>query len=314
MMQEGQIVIYGAGKHGCDLYQFFMYKGWDRLIYGFCDKNHENIGTVFRKMVYSYDEIKKRGKTFLVSVVDKNASNDIKHILEGNGEAIVTFEKFLNLMGEDRVAFNRDFCAFSHTHADDYFDEAEEQESMDVFWKCDSNFYSFFQMLDLTNVIELACGRGRHVPQYLPDAGNIVLVDILQDNIDYCSARFRDFTNVHYYCNNGYNLDKLEDGRYTALFSYDAMVHFEMMDIYEYLKDIYRVLAEGGRAVIHHSNYADDYKASFASGLRNRSFMSKDIFAYLAFRSGFTVLNQKVIDWRESTALDCITLLEKRER
>ena len=26
------------------------------------------------------------------------------------------------------------------------------------------------------------------------------------------------------------------------MFTYDSMVHFEMMDIYEYLKDIYRVL------------------------------------------------------------------------
>lgn len=314
MIQEGQMVIYGAGRHGCELYEFFLYKGWDRLIYSFCDKNYDKIDAVHQKKVYSYQEIRGKGKTFLISVVDKKASEEIENFLNKNGEKVITFDEILALMDEDRVAFNRDFCAFSHTHAEDYFGEAEKQESIEVFWNSDSDFYKFFQELDLTNVIELACGRGRHVPQYQHYAGNIVLVDILQNNINYCKKRFYDLPNVHYYCNNGYNLDSLKTGQYTALFSYDAMVHFELMDIYEYLKDIYRVLADGGRGLIHHSNYASDYKASFANGLRNRSFMSKDIFAYLAHRSGFTVLNQKIIDWYGCEALDCITLLEKQSR
>lgn len=70
-----------------------------------------------------------------------------------------------------------------------------------------------------------------------------------------------------------------------------------MMDIYEYLKDIYRVLIPGGKALLHHSNNTSDYKASFANAPHGRSFMSKDVFAYLAYRAGFDVLEQKVIDW-----------------
>lgn len=128
--------------------------------------------------------------------------------------------------------------------------------------------------------------------------------------IDFCKKRFNDKDNIYYYCNNGYNIEKLKTEQYTSLFCYDAMVHFEMMDIYEYLKDIYRVLIPGGKALLHHSNNTSDYKASFANAPHGRSFMSKDVFAYLAYRAGFDVLEQKVIDWGIKD-LDCISLIQK---
>ena len=88
------------------------------------------------------------------------------------------------------------------------------------------------------------------------------------------------------------------------------MVHFEMIDIYRYLKDIFRVLKPGGMALIHHSNNSDDYKASFTNSIYGRSFMSDKIFAYLAYRCGIEICNQKVIDWGVEN-LDCISLIMK---
>lgn len=40
------------------------------------------------------------------------------------------------------------------------------------------------------------------------------------------------------------------------------------------------------------------------------SFMSDKIFAYLAYRCGFEICNQKVIDWGVEN-LDCISLIMK---
>lgn len=88
------------------------------------------------------------------------------------------------------------------------------------------------------------------------------------------------------------------------------MVHFEMLDIYSYLRDIYRVLIPGGRALIHHSNNSKDYKAAFANAPNGRAFMSKNLFAHLAYKSGFKIISQDVIDWGIKN-LDCITLIEK---
>ncbi len=183
---------------------------------------------------------------------------------------------------------------------------------MDVFWNEESVFYKFFRELNLQNVVELACGRGRHVPHYINKAGTVTLVDILEENMVICRERFKGIDSIKYYKNNGHNLEKLSSDSYTALFSYDSMVHFELMDVYEYLKDIHRVLGGGMRALLHHSNYSDDYKADFAHAPHARCFMSKDIFAYLSYRAGFEVIEQKVIDWYGMKELDCITLLEKR--
>ena len=235
------------------------------------------------KPCYSYDAAKALGVPFLLSVLDRDSFSQIAQKLTADG------------------------CCY---YGMDY-SSAEEKRNLDIFWGEHSDFLHLFRQLDLTEVIELACGRGRHVGQYLDSAGSVTLVDILEKNIAACQERFRAYRNVHYYCNNGFDLKQLESGKYTALFSYDAMVHFEMMDIYQYLKDIYRVCAKGGRVLIHHSNYAQDYKASFLNSPHGRSYMTDGIFAYLAFRSGFKVLEQKVISWGESRDIDCITLLEK---
>lgn len=170
-----------------------------------------------------------------------------------------------------------------------------------------------FKFLNLQNVVELACGRGRQVPYYLDHAENIILVDILQENIDICRDRFRSHSNITYYKNNGYDLNEIPDDSCTSIFSYDSLVHFEMMDIFSYLKESYRILHKGSYALFHHSNNHGDYRISFAhgSGRHGRNYMSKDLFAYLSYRAGFNVVEQKVIDFGGISDLDCITLLQK---
>lgn len=308
------IIIYGAGTRGKGCYDFIKKIGKDNIVLGFCDEKYNEIQNIEGKEVMSFEKACEQRVPFLVSIVDDKIGADIKDKIEYAGQKWMNLDDLAVALGEDRVVFNREFCAFFHQDGmNQYFEEAEQRKALDVFWGNDSAFLNQFKKLDLTNVIELACGRGRHVPHYLHEAGQVTLVDILQENIDFCQKRFKDDKSIHYYCNNGYNLAELESDKYTALFCYDAMVHFEMMDIYEYLKDIYRVLVPGGMALIHHSNNTSDYKASFANAPHGRSFMSKDIFAYLAYRCGFQIIDQKEIDWGISN-LDCISLIKKEEK
>lgn len=305
------IIIYGAGTRGKGCYDFIKKFKKENMVVGFCDEKYDQIQKIEDKKVMSFDEACKYHVPFLVSVVDDKTVESIKHKISNAGLKWINLDDLATVLGEDRGAFNREFCAFFHQDGmNQYFDEAELDESINIFWGKNSPFFEQFKQLDLKNIIELACGRGRHVPHYLHETGEVTLVDILEENINLCKERFKDETNIRYYCNNGYNLSELESDEYTALFCYDAMVHFEMMDIYEYLKDIYRILVSGGKVLIHHSNNASDYKASFANAPHGRSFMSKDIFAYLAYRCGFKVLKQKEIDWGIEK-LDCITLLQK---
>lgn len=310
---ETKIIIYGAGERGRGFYNFFEKHGKQEMVIGFCDRNYAVIENLKGKKVMSFEEAARYQVPFLISIVDKTAVNEIKGMIEENHLEWITLDDLATAFGLDKVTFNREFCADFHVKGmNRYFEEAEAITAVECFWGEKSPFFDKFKKLNLENVIELACGRGRHVPHYLQIAEHVTLVDILEENITYVKKRFADEKKISYYCNNGYNLADLETGKYTALFCYDAMVHFEMMDIYEYLKDIYRVLTPGGMVLIHHSNNTSDYRASFANAPHGRSFMSKDIFAYLAYRTGFEVLEQEVIDWGIKD-LDAISLIQKKE-
>ena len=307
-----RFIIYGAGERGRWCLDFLEWRRMNDRVLAFCDQKYEEFLFVNDKEVLPYEEAKKKGVPFLVSCKNDATVNEILSLIRNDGGKGYPFEKFYEILDEEQTDFLRERCAYHHArHNDKWFEDAEKEEAVAVFWESHSLFYQDFQKLDLKNVIELACGRGRHVSHYLKLAGRITLVDILEENMHFCEERFKDMDKISFYQNNGYNLAELASDSYSALFSYDSMVHFEMLDVYEYLKDIYRVLMEGGRALLHHSNYSADYKTDFSKTPHARCFMSKDIFAYLANRVGFKRLEQRTIDWYGAKDLDCITLLEK---
>lgn len=306
-----KFIIYGAGKCGQNWSEFLKYKNLQKHVYCFVDKNAKSIKSIDGIQVLTLEETLELDFPYFISVQDSGKKKEIEEKLKNtNKKYASSIEYMAQYCGEDRVSFNRDYCAYCHVNTS-YFERAEQSDWLDVFWEENGNFYNMFKNLDLENVIELACGHGRHVPMYHMGAEHITLVDILEDNINFCKERFKDKNNISYYCNNGFNLSELNDNTYTSLFAYDAMVHFEMLDIASYLKEFYRVLVSGGYALIHHSNNTADYTAAFANGSAQRSYMSADIFAYLAYRSGFEIVEQKIIDWEGEKDLDCITLLKK---
>lgn len=192
-----------------------------------------------------------------------------------------------------------------------YYELAET--NLGPFWAEGSPFRRRFQTLDLFNVIELACGHGRH-SEYIRDNyefGHVTLVDINPPNIEFCRSRFAGDARFSYLVNSGSDLLPLPSRAYTALFCYDAMVHFEYDDVFNYLKETYRVLLPAGGALFHHSNYDQSPGTRYSDNPGWRNFMSAALFAHVAMRTGFAVVEQEVIDWGAGPRLDCVTLLKK---
>ncbi len=64
--------------------------------------------------------------------------------------------------------------------------------------------------------------------------------------------------------------------------------------------------------LIHHSNKSDNpLDEAFENSPHSRSFMSKNLFAYLAHREGFSIVEQKIISWGDIEGLDCISLIQR---
>ena len=102
----------------------------------------------------------------------------------------------------------------------------------------------------------------------------------------------------------------MADKSLTAIFCYDAMVHFHRDIVREYLVDTKRVLVPGGRALFHHSNNSLDPDSPFDKNAHGRAYLSAALFRKYAEAAGLKVLEQRVIDWVQSKELDCVSLVE----
>jgi SAM-dependent methyltransferase len=190
-----------------------------------------------------------------------------------------------------------------------YYEYAEK--NVDDFWKPSSAFRLKFAHLDVRNVLELACGRGRH-SWVMRDWGNRkTLVDIVPANIDFCRNRFRDNNDVSFLANDGKSLDPLPNEVFTSVFSYDAMVHFDHLVIYSYLLEIHRVLRPGGMALLHHSNYAANPGGKYTLNSHWRNFMPPGLFYDYCLKAGLNIVEQTVIPWGEHQQIDCLSLIVK---
>lgn len=191
-----------------------------------------------------------------------------------------------------------------------YYGDAENPEWLKPFWDQRSPFLRMFDQLNLENVVELACGHGRHTEQALGQMGTVTLVDVNASNIEFCRNRFAGNRRVRYVINDGSKLNGLDDGAYTALFSYDAMVHFEATDIIAYLAEISRILRPGGRALLHYSNNSVPGINPFDDPSW-RNYFSQSMMEHFALRNGLIPIEKLLIPWGGRHDLDGIILLEK---
>ena len=191
-----------------------------------------------------------------------------------------------------------------------YYADAEKWTNI-IFWNPETVFRTMFDRLDLTTVIELACGRGRHAEKIASKCGSLALVDIHQENIDFCRSRLGHYRNVSFVKNNGYELSNAPDKSVTAIYCYDAMVHFSPDLVENYLIETSRVLSKDGMALYHHSNYNAPDTVSYGSNPHARNHMNIELFSEFARNAGLSVLESHAIRWAQVDDLDRITLLGK---
>lgn len=165
--------------------------------------------------------------------------------------------------------------------------------------------------IDYEQTIDFACGYGRNAAKLADLATHVTLVDVNQDNIEHCRSKFRDGRKFSIVQNNGYDISELKDEGYTFVYSFDAMVHFDVELIICYLNEFRRVLRPGGHAFVHHSNYAERPGADFRTNPSWRNYMTAGLFEHLALKAGFAEVEQQVIDWGGTPEIDCLSLARK---
>src|SRR3954471_18980047 len=111
-------------------------------------------------------------------------------------------------------------------------------------------------------ILEIGPGHGRW-SQFLRDlCHTLVLVDVAENCIASCRARFAEAPNIHYHVGNGQSLDMLDDNSVDFAFSFDSLVHAEADVLAAYARELARVLKPDGIGFLHHSNMAAHARAA----------------------------------------------------
>jgi SAM-dependent methyltransferase len=191
----------------------------------------------------------------------------------------------------------------------DYYSSAEGWVAK--LWDPQADFRPLFDKMDPADIVELACGHGRNSWQMRDWGNKITLVDVVPENISVCRERFKDTPNVTFVANHGTEYTGLADAAYSAIFCYDAMVHFDHTVVFAYLVDSARILKPGGMALFHHSNYGANPGGDYTTNPHWRNFMPSGLFADYASKAGLAVVDQKILQWGSHAGSDALTLVRK---
>ncbi|MCF7997276.1 MAG: class I SAM-dependent methyltransferase [Chromatiaceae bacterium] len=191
-----------------------------------------------------------------------------------------------------------------------YYEDAERFTGL--FWDEGTLFRQRFSMLQLDTVVELACGHGRHAEQILDQCGQLILMDVFNENLDICRQRLGENQTIRYIHSNGYNFEPVSDESVSSIFCYDAMVHFSSDIIASYLHDAHRILRPGGQMLLHHSNYdTGGNNQHYGLNPHARNHMTYALFQTLAEQAGLNIISSNPLDWGGEKELDRLSLLLK---
>jgi len=205
-----------------------------------------------------------------------------------------------------------------------YFNTAERV----MGWQWNYYIWPRLHDADFSCVVDLACGHGRNTARLVPLAKRVIAVDINTECVDFVRRRFAHEPKVQVLQNDGADLAGVASNSATLVYCWDAMVHFEPEIVQAYVHEIARVLDQGGRGFIHHSNWTQGLGQDFQTQPGWRNFMSKDQFGGYLRDAGLTIERQDVIAWdmskpwwktwwglraskRPVADLDCISMFRK---
>ena len=170
-----------------------------------------------------------------------------------------------------------------------------------------------FNQLDLAHTLEIACGTGRHSAQVADRIKELYLLDSSAGALQEARERFKEKEDVIYIINSsgiGIPHDIIPRDHLTAVFSYDAMVHFEKEAVESYVRDSFPLLQPGGYALFHHSNFSSNPGGKFTDNPGWRNYMTQDLFKGYATTAGYEIVGSTVFEFSAPDS-DCVTLLRK---
>lgn len=182
-------------------------------------------------------------------------------------------------------------------------------------------------------ILEIACGYGRWT-HYLKDScQKLVAIDLLDECIEACKARFAAYPHVTCLANDGKCLEIVPNNSVDFVFSFDSLVHVDPGVMRAYVSQLPRILSARGVAFLHHSNLGEySYYRTieripkllgllWRMGILEKNLHNRDrvvsarLVRQLAEDHGLKCISQELVGWSTRSALiDCFTVVVRKDR
>jgi SAM-dependent methyltransferase len=189
-----------------------------------------------------------------------------------------------------------------------YYREAEglfDGEWNEIIWPLIKDF-------DFGTVLELSPGGGRNTEKLSTLTSRLIVVDYSQDALNRTRARLGTHPRgceISYHRNNGSELPMVPDRSVTAIYCWDAAVHFDKNVVLSYIREFARILKPGGSGFLHHSTLGDRARKNIKRNPGWRSNVSKELVVQACQANGLTVTLQQRVPW--ISTVDCATIFRK---
>lgn len=217
---------------------------------------------------------------------------------------------------------------YNWRQAGDEWSSAWGGSDMEWYFTIFPRMHSF---VPVDTILEIAPGHGRWTQFLTKLCKKLILVDLSENCIKACKERFREYSHISYFVNDGKSLKEIIDESIDFVFSFDSLVHAEDDVIESYLNQLARKMKQDSVGFIHHSNIGT-YKTYFSliNRIKNNKIkgclikfgiiepcggraysMTADKFRTYAEKAGFQCISQEIINWRTKRLIDCISVFTK---
>ncbi len=168
-------------------------------------------------------------------------------------------------------------------------------------------------------ILEIAPGFGRWTQYLLQYCERLIVIDLAEKCIEACKERFRSYSHIEYYVNDGKSLAMVRDNSLDFVFSYDSLVHAESDVLEAYISQLAKKLSPDGVAFLHHSNvgsYVKPGTGKLPFYVHNRRIggksMTARLFKQYCENAGLQCMAQELINWRSGYLNDCFSVLTRK--
>ena len=126
-----------------------------------------------------------------------------------------------------------------------------------IFSYVDEHVFSPF-LGTCETLLEIGSGGGRFTEILLPKCHKLIASDTSPTMLKLLRKRFPGESKIECLLLDGRGLSPLRDHSIDRAFSWGVFVHLQHWDIYNYLRELKRVLKPGGKAIIQHPNTFSD--------------------------------------------------------